>query len=91
MSALSKVGIRHAPLSDRIVLARFGKDPSVALETRDAMNEFLQAIVSYAFDHKKPDVGGTAEFSFGGGDEQFVCTVRRLSRTDAENAAGMVS
>lgn len=65
---LNKVSIKVAPLSNRIVLARFGKDPSVALETRDVMNEFLQAVVQY---------GEKAEVSFGGGDEQFTLTVAR--------------
>lgn len=80
---LSKIAIRHAPLSDRIVLARFGKDPEVALETRDAMNEFLQAVVSYAFDGNMPEPGEAKEVSFGGGDEQFVLTVKRKERAAA--------
>lgn len=69
MSNLSKIGIRLAPLSQRIVVARFGKDPNVALETRDAMNEFLHALVML--------VGVDHELKFGGGDEQFVVTLRR--------------
>lgn len=74
------VGIRHAPLSDRIVLARFGKDPHVALETKDAMNEFWQALVSYAFGGKMPEPGSAMEIKFGGGREQFALTLRRLSQ-----------
>lgn len=78
---LEKVGIRHAPLSDRIVLARFGKDPNCALESRDAMNEFLQAILSYSFKGKMPDPGESVEVTFGGGDEQFSMVVKRLPIT----------
>lgn len=74
---LHKTGLRHAPLSDRIVLARFGKDPEVALETRDAMNEFWQALTSYAFNGKMPEPGEAAEVKFGGGDEQFILHIER--------------
>jgi len=70
-------GIRYAPLSRRIVLARFGKDPHVALETKDAMSEFWKTLVQYAFDGETPKVGQTAEVSFGGGGEQFTLTVTR--------------
>lgn len=75
--SLERVQIRHASLSNRVVIARFGKDPEVALETRDAMNEFLKAILSYAFDARMPKPGEAAEVSFGGGDEQFVMTIIR--------------
>jgi len=74
---LEKVGIRHAPFSNRIVLARFGKDPTLALETRDATNEFWQALASFAFDHKMPEPGASTVVSFGGGDEQFEFTITR--------------
>lgn len=74
---IAKVGIRRAPLSNKFVLARFGKDPSFALETRDATNEFLQALAEYAFDGKMPNPGEAAEFTFGGGDEQFTVSIKR--------------
>lgn len=75
--SLAKIGIRHAPLSNRIVLARFGKDPELALETRDAMDEFLKALVSYCFDGKVPPAGDGMEWSFGGGDEQYEIVIKR--------------
>ncbi|WP_313610757.1 hypothetical protein [Rhizobium sp.] len=75
---IESIGIRHAPLSNRIVLARFGKDPHVALESRDAMDDFLKAIISYAFDGQMPVPGKAMEIKFGGGDEQFSMTVKRL-------------
>jgi len=65
---MNKIGIRFSPLSERIVLARFGKDPNVALDTRDAMNDFLQVLVQF--------VGVGYERQFGGGDEQFVVSLR---------------
>lgn len=77
MNVLDRVAIRVAPLSNRIVLARFGKDQTVALETKDAMSEVLQAVVQYAFDGKMPEKGEKMEVSFGGGDEQFILRVER--------------
>lgn len=80
MSKLSDTFIRYAPLSKRIVVARFGKDREVALETRDAMSEFLHVLLQYAYDDgKMPAVGDEAEVSFGAGDEQFVLTVKRIA------------
>lgn len=84
MSNLENVSIKLAPLSNRIVLARFGKDKSVALETKDAMSEFLQVLVQYAFDGKMPAQGEEAEVSFGGGDEQFTLTVARTPARKVE-------
>lgn len=75
-----KTSIRHALLSNRIVLARFGKDPNIALETKDAMNEFWHALVSYAFNGKMPEEGEESEIHFGGGDKQFIITLRRARK-----------
>lgn len=75
--SLECIHIRHAALSERVVLARMGKDPAVALETRDIMSEFWQALVSYAFDGKMPEPGAGVEVLFGGGDEQFTLTIKR--------------
>lgn len=75
--SLSKTRICVAPLSNRIVLGRFGKDQDVALETRDAMSEFWKALVQYAFDEKMPEKGQSVEVNFGGGDEQFTLRLGR--------------
>jgi hypothetical protein len=83
MSDLHNTKICVSPLSNRIVLARFGKDPNVALESRDAMNEFLQAIAQYAFDGEMPAPGEKVEVRFGGGDEQFILHVERVSFSQA--------
>lgn len=74
---MNKFRLRVAPLSRRLVIARFGKDPTVALDTRDVSSEFWQALVSYAFDGKIPDPGQAVEIQFGGGDEQFTVVVKR--------------
>lgn len=79
---IEKVAIRHALLSNRIVLARFGKDPTLALETKDAMSDFWKALVSYAFDGKLPPPGEAVEVKFGGGDEQFSLTICREPKAD---------
>lgn len=79
MSDLAKTHIRYSPLSKRILLARFGKDVNVALETRDCVNDFLQVLIQYAFDSGTiPQIGDEAEVKFGARDEQFVLTVKRL-------------
>lgn len=75
--SLSKTHIRVSPLSNRIVLARMGKDPNVALETKDIMSEFWQALVQFAFDGKMPEPGEGMGIAFGGGDEQFTAVIRR--------------
>jgi hypothetical protein len=80
---LDKIQLRVAPLSGRVVLARMGKDPNVALDKRDAMNDFLQVLTSYAFEGKMPQPGSEASFNFGAGDEQFVVTVKRQNLADA--------
>lgn len=77
MSDLSKICIRYSPLTKRILLARFGKDPNVALDTREAANDFWQTLCMMAFDGKIPAPGTAVEISFGGGDEQFSCVVTR--------------
>lgn len=80
MSQLDKIHIVHAPLSNRINLARFGKDPTVALESKDAMGQFLMVLCSYMFDAKMPDVGASNAITFGGGDEQFKLTLERINQ-----------
>lgn len=79
-SVLDKIQIRRTAISGRIVLARFGKDPTLALEQRDAQSEFFQAICDFAFDSEMPEPGEEAEVEFGAGDEQFVMTVKRKER-----------
>ena len=79
MSKFTETRIRYAPISQRIVLARFGKNPNVALETMDAMNDFLQTLVQYAFEGRMPAAGEAIEVRFGGGDEQFTMVLSRRS------------
>ncbi|WP_150132696.1 hypothetical protein [Neorhizobium sp. SOG26] len=84
-TSLSLVGIRVSPLTNQIVLARFGKDPQLALDTRNVENEFFQALCSYAFDHKMPEPGHGGVIQFGAADEQFTAIVRRFSsKEDAD-------
>lgn len=74
---LNKVGLRVSPLSRHFVLARFGKDPRLALAVRPVTNEFWQALCEYSFDGKMPEPGQSVEVEFGGGDEQFIMTLTR--------------
>lgn len=82
MVDLDKIKIVYSPLTERIKLARFGKQADVALDTRDAMNDFLQALVAYSFDGKMPEVGDKREIDFGGGDEQFIFRIERKQTND---------
>lgn len=77
MSTLDQVSIRVASISGRIVLARFGKDPEVALETRGIQSEFWKALTQYAFDGKMPAPGEAVEIKYGAEDEQFLVRVER--------------
>ena len=83
MSALNNIALRVAPLSGRVVLSRFGKDPNVALETRDAQSEFLQTIVAYLADGEMPEIGAKFDLFFGAGDEQFLLTLQRIKPENA--------
>ncbi len=74
---LEKVYIRHTALGNRIVLARMGKDPNVALETKDIMSDFWKSLVQYSFDGQMPASGEAVTVNFGGGNEQFELTIKR--------------
>ena len=80
--ALQKTRLEYAPISGRIVMAPFGKDETVALETRDAMPEFFRAALNYAFDGEMPEPGKGVAIDFGNGSEQFVMTIKRKDDAD---------
>ena len=69
----------YSPMSKRIVLARFGERSGEVLETRDAMSEFLQTLVLFAFGDVKPEEGAEAVRKFGGGEEQFEIRMTRIA------------
>lgn len=54
-----------------------GFNPMVALETKDITNEFWQTLCQYSFNGRMPAKGEAVEVCFGGGDEQFVMTLKR--------------
>lgn len=86
MGTLDRIEIRRTALTGKIVLARFGKDPNLALEQREAQNEFWQTLIAFAFDGKMPGVGQAVEVKVGGGDEQFTVTVRRIPALTSETS-----
>jgi len=45
---LDRVRVAHSPLSNSIYLARFGADPQVALDKRDAEAEVVTAVIEWA-------------------------------------------
>jgi hypothetical protein len=72
MTKLDKVGIRVSLLSGKVYIARFGKDPQLALETRECLNEFLHAIKEF--------VGVDSERDFGDDDEWYCISLRKIER-----------
>ena len=74
---LENVKLRLAPISNRMVFARFGKNPEVALETKDAMSDVFQVITQYAFGGKMPEKGASIALDYGAGDEQFTMVIKR--------------
>jgi hypothetical protein len=90
MSNLDRIAICHSIPENSIVVARVGKDPTVVLETRDAMEEFLLALVSYGFDGELPPVGESVAFNFGGNEYHFIVSLSRVTRERAEEAAAAI-
>jgi len=44
---LEKVKLGHSPLTNNIYLYRYGKDPNVALDKRDAESDVMSVLVQY--------------------------------------------
>jgi hypothetical protein len=54
MANLRKLGLRVSRLSGKVYIARFGKDPTLALETREALQEFIVAMLDWiGVDHER--------------------------------------
>jgi hypothetical protein len=53
-STLEKIRIGHSKLTDRIRIARVGKDETVALDSRDATNECIGAVIEHVL-HNAPE------------------------------------
>lgn len=68
---LDKVKVVHSPLTDKLYIARFGKDPRAALETREAEAEIMAALVEHMM-FETPN-GSKKEFSFG--DQRYRVTL----------------
>jgi hypothetical protein len=81
---LDTVRVAVTAMGNRIVLARFGKDPDAPLEARDAGREVLDAVVSH-FLEEHPE-GGTKVV--GGGDRWATITVTPRGRPAEEEVAG---
>jgi len=77
MTMLEKTCLRVSPLTQKIQMVRFGKDPRVALEKKDATGEFWQALIAFAFDGKLPEKGAACAIEFGSGDEQYSLRLER--------------
>jgi hypothetical protein len=75
---LSNIRIGYSMLDRSIKLARFGKDQTLALEVRDATNDFYRTLVASAFNGKLPEIGDVHQIDFGGGDENFKILIERV-------------
>ncbi|MFC5353491.1 DUF7446 family protein [Azospirillum himalayense] len=62
---LKKIRIDASPLTNRIRIARVGKDGTVALDTRDATGECIGAVIEHVL-HKAPK-GATLNVTRGDG------------------------
>ena len=75
MGQLDNVHLRVTALGQRPVLVRMSKkDPRLALETKDALSDFLAAIVEYVGEGKVLDFGA-------GPDHQYELTLKRKEKT----------
>lgn len=63
MGSVNNHRIGWSPLSNQINLYRHGKDPSLALEQRDALNEVLTAAMHYLMDERHPSGAVRMEFN----------------------------
>ena len=80
MSALEKTRVVHSPLSNTLRIARFGKDPTLALEARDAEVEILVNVARWMCDDTPR--GASKDFSYGG--EHYRMTVLKLDSHGGE-------
>jgi hypothetical protein len=90
MSKLDRVEIRYSETRDCIVLERYAQGSTAVLEERDAMGEFLVAMVSYAFSGKIPPVGENIAFNFGTEEHHFIVSLSRVTKERAEEAMAAI-
>lgn len=82
MTDLSKIQLRHSPLSDKIYLCRFGKDPHTALDKREAERDVMIVLV----EHMMHDAPGGSEKVFTLGKRKY--RLRLTPETGAGNGQG---
>lgn len=74
MIDLNKIALRHSPLTDTIYLCRFGKDPRLALDKREAEADAVSVVVAHMM-HDAPK-GANKRVTVDG--KRYVLSVRPL-------------
>ena len=78
--------IGWSPLSNTINLYRHGKDPSLALDQRNALNEVLTAAMRYLMDDRHPS--GAVRMEFNGRVYQLTADDVTTEPLPPQNAGG---
>lgn len=79
---LSKIKIGHSPLTNSLYIYRHGKDPTLALDKREAQQDVIAAVVGYMM-HDAPK-GASQVFHFS--DKSYEITVKPLATTQQAGA-----
>ena len=74
MVNLNNIRLRHSPLTDSIYLCRFGKDPCLALDKREAEADAITVVIQHMM-HNAPK-GSSKKVMVG--DQWYLLTVRGL-------------
>ena len=78
MSNLDKTRLVVTPLTNQISLARFGKDPTLALDRRNCESEFWDALINYAFKDMEIKSGRKVRIELGADDDKFVVEISKV-------------
>jgi len=74
---MKSIGLRHSSLTDTIYLCRFGKDPGLALDKREAEQDVMTVLVEHLFhDMSSEDVSAVIK-EFRLGDTSYKLTLER--------------
>ena len=87
MTDLSKIAVRYSPLSQTLMLCRFGKDPRIALDRREVTGEVMRALVEYMLTDGF-EKGASLDFWVNG--EGYTATLKPNLRPQTEMKAEML-
>ena len=78
---LDNIKLVVSPLSDTIYMARFGKDPQLALDKREAEWDVMSALVQ----HMMYDAPNGSEKVISFGDDSYLIRVQPVEKEDIQN------